>query len=89
MSTHNLDFYEEQTKIILELSSNSIKHAPYLFFRFLLKGHIKNKSFARVYHRCSETVSNARVVVIVDKCTGVGCSKFMMLLVNVLLKFQM
>ena len=29
MSTHNIGFYEDLTKIIFELSSNSIKYAPY------------------------------------------------------------
>ena len=32
MSTHNIGFYEEISKIISELSSNIIKYAPYLFF---------------------------------------------------------
>ena len=32
MSTHNIGFYEELTKIIFELSSNIIKYAPYFFF---------------------------------------------------------
>ena len=31
MSTHNIGFYEELTKIIFELSSNIIKYAPYFF----------------------------------------------------------
>ena len=31
MSTHNIGFYEDLTKIISELSSNIIKYAPYLF----------------------------------------------------------
>ena len=31
MSTHNIGFYEDLTKIIFELSSNIIKYAPYLF----------------------------------------------------------
>ena len=29
MSTHNIGFYEDLTKIILELSSNVIKYTPY------------------------------------------------------------
>ena len=29
MSTHNIGFYEDLTKIIFELSSNIIKYAPY------------------------------------------------------------
>ena len=31
MSTHNIDFYEDLTKNIFELSSNIIKYAPYFF----------------------------------------------------------
>ena len=31
MSTHNIGFYEDLTKIIFELSSNIIKYAPYFF----------------------------------------------------------
>ena len=31
MSTHNIVFYEDLTKIIFELSSNIIKYAPYFF----------------------------------------------------------
>ena len=32
MSTHNIGFYEDLTKIVFELSSNIIKYAPYFFF---------------------------------------------------------
>ena len=31
MSTRNIGFYEDLTKIIFELSSNIIKDAPYFF----------------------------------------------------------
>ena len=31
MSTHNIGFYEDLTKIIFELSSNIIKYAAYFF----------------------------------------------------------
>ena len=31
MSTHNIGFYEDLTKIIFELSSNIIKYAPSFF----------------------------------------------------------
>ena len=31
MSTHNIGFYEDLTKIIFELSSNIIKYASYIF----------------------------------------------------------
>ena len=37
MSTHNIGFYEDLTKIIFELSSNFIKFAPYFFFCKRLK----------------------------------------------------
>ena len=36
MSTHNIGFYEEKSKIITSLSSNIIKYAPY-FFRCYIK----------------------------------------------------
>ena len=32
MSTHNIGFYEDLTKIFFELSSNIIKYVHYLFF---------------------------------------------------------
>ena len=32
MSTHNIGFYEDLTKINFELSSNIIKYAPYFFY---------------------------------------------------------
>ena len=32
MSTHNIGFYEDLTKIIFELSSNIIKYAPNFFY---------------------------------------------------------
>ena len=32
MSTHNIGFNEDLTKIIFELSSNIIKYTPYFFF---------------------------------------------------------
>ena len=31
MSTHDIGFYEDLTKIIFELSSNIIKYVPYFF----------------------------------------------------------
>ena len=34
MSTQNIGFYEDLTKIIFELSSNIIKYAPYFFCCF-------------------------------------------------------
>ena len=36
MSTHNIVFYEDLTKIIFELSSNIIKYAPYFFCSCIL-----------------------------------------------------
>ena len=36
MSTHNIGFYEDLTKIIFELSSKIIKYAPYFFCWLLL-----------------------------------------------------
>ena len=35
MSTNNIGFYEDLTKIIFELSSNIIKYAPYFFCCYL------------------------------------------------------
>ena len=32
MSTHNIGFYEEISKIITQVSPNIIKYTPYLFF---------------------------------------------------------
>ena len=37
MSTHNIGFYEDLTKIIFELSSNIIKYAHYFFCCFLFE----------------------------------------------------
>ena len=34
MSTHNIGFYEDLTKNTIQLSSNIIKYAPFLFFCF-------------------------------------------------------
>ena len=36
MSTHNIGFYEDVTKIVFELSSNFIIYAPYFFCWYLL-----------------------------------------------------
>ena len=36
MSTRNIGFYEDLTKIIFELSSNIIKYAPYFFCCLLI-----------------------------------------------------
>ena len=38
MSTHNIGFYEEISKVIFELSSNIIKYAPYFFCCSCLTG---------------------------------------------------
>ena len=37
MSTHNIGFYDDLTKIIFEKSSNIIKYAPYFFCCCLLE----------------------------------------------------
>ena len=37
MSTHNIGFYEDLTKIIFELSPNIIKYAPYCFCCIMMK----------------------------------------------------
>ena len=37
MSTHNIGFYEDLTKIIFELSSNIIKYSPYFFSSFFVQ----------------------------------------------------
>ena len=39
MSTHNIGFYEDLTKIIFELSSNIIKYAP-CFFCWVLRNNV-------------------------------------------------
>ena len=44
MSTHNIGFYEEISKIITKLSSNIIKYAPYFFC--WLNHNKTNKLFA-------------------------------------------
>ena len=42
MSTHNIGFYEDLTKIIFELSSNIIKYAPHFFLKYCI--HHENMS---------------------------------------------
>ena len=49
MSTHNIGFYEDLTKIIFELSSNIIIYAPYFFcwlclFVFLDFSHVVSRA---------------------------------------------
>ena len=34
MSTHNIGFYEDLTKIIFQLSSNILRYTPYPYFDF-------------------------------------------------------
>ena len=46
MSTHNIGFYEDLTKIIFELSSNIIKYAPYFFCWVHLPGQTVKRSDA-------------------------------------------
>ena len=36
MSTHNIGFYEDLTKIIFELSSNIMKYAPYFLIIIII-----------------------------------------------------
>ena len=43
MSTHNIGFYEDLTKVIFELSSNIIKYPPYFFCWVLTKRVMKMK----------------------------------------------
>ena len=43
MSTHNIGFYEDLTKIIFKISSNIIKYAPYFFCWVLYLSRTKNK----------------------------------------------
>ena len=52
MSTHNIGFYEDLTKIIFELSSNIIKYAPYSavfkykFACFSVKNYVVGSHYA-------------------------------------------
>ena len=45
MSTHNIGFYEDLTKIIFELSSNIMKYAPYFFCCICFLGAFKDLMF--------------------------------------------
>ena len=56
MSTHNIGFYEDSTKIIFQLSSNIIKYAPYLFFCYdvLLNLHITKLEVSLIFLFCIE-----------------------------------
>ena len=61
MSTHNIGFYEDLTKIIFELSSNIIKYAPYFFCCFHLRKAVASvniSSFCCENFRPSGYVSN-------------------------------
>ena len=50
MSTHNIGFYEEISKIITKLSSNIIKYAPYFFCWYIPRtGHFLNCIFPIEY----------------------------------------
>ena len=46
MSTHNIDFYGNLTKIIFQLSSNIMKYACYLFFCTSLRIYTGSALFA-------------------------------------------
>ena len=47
MSTHNIGFYEEISKIITKLSSNILKYAPY-FFSCIPNSHIISYFFKNI-----------------------------------------
>ena len=50
MSTHNIGFYEDLTKINFELSSNIIEYAPYLFCcKFRSLSTVKKYSISKHY----------------------------------------
>ena len=50
MSTHNIGFYEDLTKIIFKLSSNIIKYAPYNFL-------LLNAIMKLIYVLCSDRIA--------------------------------
>ena len=51
MSTHNIGFYEDLTKIIFELSANIIKYAPYFFCCLSHTGHLQSSGVYREEQR--------------------------------------
>ena len=62
MSTHNIGFYEDSTKIIVELSSNIIKYAPY-FFCCIKRAHTRQGN------------SNRYPQIIISSSTEGNCAK--------------
>ena len=58
MSTHNIGFYEDLTKIIFELSSNIIKYAPYFFCCSNYKVRITNVSVSDSYGTFQSEIQN-------------------------------
>ena len=49
MSTDNIGFYEDLTKIIFELSLNFIKYAPYFFFWVCVSRGATNVAFVVLF----------------------------------------
>ena len=58
MSTHNIGFYEDLTKIIFELSSNIIKYAPYFFCCSL---HEPTNAMLIMRHGCKNDISDKKL----------------------------
>ena len=64
MSTHNISFYDDLTKIIFELSSNIIKYAPYFFCCNLHAQKVSTValcSLSKFFTTCSEPLLGAGV----------------------------
>ena len=59
MSTHNIGFYEDLTKIIFELSSNIIKYTPY-FFCWLISSKL-NRSSYETAHGCTLACTTIKI----------------------------
>ena len=59
MSTHNIGFYEDLTKIIFELSANIIKYAHYLFCCWAF---LSGLLISRHKYLCGEQVGNPAVI---------------------------
>ena len=64
MSTHNIGFYEDLTKIIFELSSNIIKYAAYFFCSYislllgmnLIKGDFCQTHLLKLLNLCTQAL---------------------------------
>ena len=60
MSTHNIGFYEDLTKIIFEISSNIIKYAPYFFCCIIIMTWQKFKRNSNYeFQKCSHSYKNS------------------------------